>query len=348
MEAAYYSRLFSFYTFEGMKILVVRFSSIGDVVLTTPVVRCLKQQTQAEVHYITKAAFAPVLEGNPYIDELIVIQKSVDEVLDRLKAENYDYVIDLHHNIRTFRLKRALNVKSFAFPKKNIAKFFLTKFKLNHMPELHVVDRYFQAVKSLGVKNDGKPADFFLLEKDTVDLKKYGLSSSSYVAVAMGAQFATKQIPLALLTKILEPIEIPIVLLGGTMDAENARILSEKLMGKKIHSFCGEFTLKQSAYLTKEAGVLLTGDTGLMHIASCFETPIVSVWGNTVPDFGMYAYTPKNKSLASIHEVLNLSCRPCSKIGYQSCPKKHFNCMNLQNPSNISKDILTQAQSVDA
>ncbi len=321
--------------------LVVRFSSIGDVVLTTPVVRCLKEQLKnTELHYITKSAFKSVLEGNPHIDRIITINKSVDEVVDVLKQEQYDYVVDLHNNIRTLRLKRALKVKSSAFPKKNFSKLLLTTFKINRMPKVHVVDRYFEAVKALGVTNDRKPCDFFLSENDVVDLASYNLSEKNFIAVAMGAQFATKQMPVSLMAEILGQMEKPIVLLGGPTDLERAAELSTLLEKKQVIDLCGKLSLRQSAFMTKTCSKLLTGDTGLMHIASCFETQIVSVWGNTVPDFGMYTYAPQNPSLYSIHEVNGLSCRPCSKIGYKECPKKHFNCMQLQNAEVISSDLM--------
>lgn len=324
-----------------MKILIVRFSSIGDVVLTTPVVRCLKQQLpDVTIHYITKKAFLPVLVNNPYIDRVITIEKSVDEVLEELKSEAYDYVIDLHHNVRTLRLKRTLKTRSFAFPKENIRKFLLTHFKYNVLPKVHVVDRYFEAVKHLGVTSDGLGCDIVLTEKDQVNLAEYQLTEKQFLAVAMGAQFATKQMPLDLLVRCLSPITQPIVLLGGGMDSERAAAVVKALPTATIVDLTGKLSLLQSTDITAKASVLLTGDTGLMHLASAMNTPIVSVWGNTVPDFGMYPYFPGNQKQFSIHEVPNLSCRPCSKIGYQSCPKKHFKCMELQDVTAIRKDVI--------
>lgn len=323
-----------------MKILIIRFSSIGDVVLTTPVARCIKQQLGAEVHFITKKSFQTVLENNANIDRIITIEKSIDEVVENLKTEHYDYVIDLHHNIRTLRLKKKLGVQSYSFPKKNIPKFLLTNFKINRMPKVHVVDRYFEAVKHLGVKNDLLPCDFFLTADDEVNLPEHGLETKNFIAVSMGAQFATKQMPVELMVQVLEKVKTPIVLLGGPMDLERSIALSKALNRENLVDFCGKLSLRQSASMTKHAAVLLTGDTGLMHIASCFETPIVSVWGNTVPDFGMYTYAPSKPENFSIHEVNGLSCRPCSKIGYQSCPKKHFKCMRDQNPEKIANDLL--------
>jgi len=327
-----------------MKILVVRFSSIGDVVLTTPIVRCLAQQVPGStIHYITKRAFVPVLEGNPHIDRIITIEASVKEKIDELKAEQYDVVIDLHHNIRTLRLKRALGKQSYSFPKRNIEKFLLTFFKWNRMPDVHVVDRYFEAVKPLGVVNDQLPCEIVLNSNDQVDLAAEKIFPQQFIAVAMGAQFATKQLPVSLMADILAGVQLPIVLLGGPTDVERANALKAELKQQHVVDYCGKISLRGSAFVLSQASGLLTGDTGLMHIASAFRIPIVSVWGNTVPAFGMYPYAPQQPNLYTIHEVEGLSCRPCSKIGYATCPKKHFKCMLLQDAGAIQKDLVARS-----
>ena len=154
-----------------MKILLIRFSSIGDVVLTTSVVRCLKLQTNAEIHFITKEGFKTVLKDNPYIDKLITIKSSIKEVEDDLKQEKYDWVIDLHKNIRTLSLKQKLKVPSRSFPKLNKEKWLLVKFKINKMPKVHIVDRYFETVKHLGVVNDNLPGDFFIATESDVEIQ---------------------------------------------------------------------------------------------------------------------------------------------------------------------------------
>jgi len=156
----------------------------------------------------------------------------------------------------------------------------------------------------------------------------------------MGAQFATKQMPIHLMEEVLSGVELPIVLLGGPTDTERANLLKQELSSQQVVDFCGKITLRQSAFVVSQASAILTGDTGLMHIASAFRIPIVSVWGNTVPALGMYPYAPQDRSLYSIHEVNNLSCRPCSKIGYKECPKKHFKCMELQDGKTIQADLL--------
>ena len=142
------------------KVLVIRFSSIGDIVLTTPILRCLKRQMEdVEIHYLTKKTFANLLVNNPYISKVHCFNTDLNLIIEDLKKENFDCIIDLHKNIRTFRVKMKLKVPSFTFNKLNIEKWLLVKLKINILPKVHIVDRYFKAVKSLGVVNDNKGLD---------------------------------------------------------------------------------------------------------------------------------------------------------------------------------------------
>lgn len=324
-----------------MKVLIVRFSSIGDIVLTSSVVRAMKQQlSNLELHYLTKEQFSSIVSSNPNVDRVFTMQKSIDEVVDELKKENYDYIIDLHNNIRTASLKRKLKRPSKTFDKLNIRKFLLVKFKWNRMPKIHVVDRYFEAVKALGVVNDQKTGDYFIPDEDQIDtIKELGFTPKDFICIAIGAQFKTKQMPLNLLLEIVNNSNYPVVIIGGVMDRNLALEFLSKTTNNHVINTCGDYNLNQSASIVSQSKKLVTNDTGMMHIAACFDVQIVSVWGNTVPDLGMYPYYPNRTEMFNIHEVENLNCRPCSKIGYQECPKKHFNCMNLQNTEAIISEV---------
>lgn len=316
------------------KYLIIRFSSIGDIVLTTPVIRCLKEQTDAEIHYITKSVFKKILSENPYIDKLITIDDEITEVLEDLKTENYDHVIDLHHNLRSLRLKKALKRPATSFPKLNVQKFLLTNFKIDRMPEVHIVDRYFEAVKAIGVVNDGKGLDYFIPEHDQVVLSDFNIPEK-FVVFAIGAQYATKRLPANKIIEIIDSTELPVVLLGGPTDYDNAVIIKSHCT---VIDLVGQININQSASIVQQATKVITHDTGIMHIAVAFKKPVISIWGNTVPALGMYPYYPEQKELYSIHEV-DIKCRPCSKIGYQKCPKKHFKCMNDQDVLAITSAI---------
>lgn len=313
------------------KILVVRFSSIGDIVLTTPVVRALKKQLNAEVHYLTKKSFRGILAHNPYISNLITIESKVDEVAAELKAANYDFVVDLHHNLRSMQVKRLLGKPSASFPKLNVQKWLLVNLGINRMPAVHIVDRYFEAAKPLGISNDNAGLDYFIAPADEVDLNSLPEShQNGYIAVTAGAKFATKQLPADKLIAIINRVELPVVLLGGKEDTERAAVI-EKACGSKVYNACGKYNLGQSASLVRQSARVIAHDTGLMHIAAAFHKRIHSVWGNTVPELGMTPYQPGKGSV--IVQTEGLSCRPCSKIGYSKCPKGHFNCMNKIDPS---------------
>ena len=312
-----------------VKILIIRFSSIGDIVLTSPVVRCLKEQMEGEVeiHYATKKRYKSLVEHNPHIDKVHTIEKSTNEIVESLKNEQFDYVVDLHKNLRSKRLIRSLKCLSFSFDKINLQKWLLTTFKVNKLPNIHIVDRYMDAVKTLGVKNDNKGLEHFIGENDKMNLTELPLThQNGYIAFAIGAQFATKRLPTHKIISICKKINQPIILLGGKEDVEIA-IQIEKEVGNNIYNACGKYSINQSASLVQQSKILITHDTGLMHIAVALGVQIVSVWGNTIPALGMYPYYPNNPEKYTIVENNNISCRPCSKLGYDKCPKGHFKCM---------------------
>lgn len=326
-----------------MKILILRFSSIGDIVLTTPVVRALKTQLDnPAVHYCTKKGFAGILQANHYIDKLHLLEDNLNSLIRELKAENFDYIIDLHNNLRTAVIKRRLGAKAYSFDKLNFEKWVAVNLKINRLPNVHIVDRYLQAAAPLGVKADGLGLDYFIPEKDEVPLEWLPETHrAGYVAYAIGAQHNTKKLPLPRMIELCDKINKPIVLLGGKEDAENGEMIERffhkpassaayeeglQALNKKtlIFNACGKFNLNQSASLVRQARHVFSHDTGLMHIAAAFKRPIFSIWGNTIPEFGMYPY----QTQFTILEKKGLSCRPCSKIGYNKCPRGHFLCMN--------------------
>ncbi len=319
-----------------MKVLIVRFSSIGDIVLTTPIVRCLKRQLKdVEIHYLTKENFKSVLDSNPYIDVLHTIKSDISEAIPALKKENFDYVIDLHRNIRTLKLKLKLGVKSYSYNKLNWEKFLITTFKINQLPAQHIVDRYFETVEKLGIMNDNNGLDYFINTKDQVNIVETLPASflNGYNALVVGGSYFTKQIPINKLNEICLKSNLPLVLLGGKEDFNIAENVFNTHQLKTIN-LCGKLNLNQSASMINQSVKVITSDTGLMHIAAAYKKGIISVWGNTIPEFGMGPYLAGEQS--QIVEVKNLSCRPCSKLGYKKCPKGHFKCMNEIDFSNIN------------
>ncbi|KQS31184.1 glycosyltransferase family 9 protein [Dyadobacter sp. Leaf189] len=308
------------------KFLILRFSSIGDIILTTPVVRCLKKQYPgAEIHYFTKSKFEFLLRDNPYIDKIWLLEKNTKELLAQLKAENFDYLIDLHHNVRTLRIKFALGVPAVSFKKLNVQKWLLTQFKINYLPDVHIVDRNMDTLKGFGVVNDAEGLDYFIPYKDHVETGWLPAAhQNGFVAYAIGGQHGTKKLPVERMIELCKKINYPTILLGGPEDFDNGEKITAALPGGLIFNSCGKYNFNQSASLIRHAKIVFSHDTGLMHVAAAFRKKVYSIWGNTVPEFGMYPY----KTTFEVLERKGLSCRPCSKIGYKSCPQKHFKCMN--------------------
>lgn len=319
------------------KILVIRFSSIGDIVLTSPVIRCLKQQIpDIELHVLTKNSYQSILSVNPYVNKVFCLKESLKDLLPELKAENYDFIVDLHKNFRSFRVRFALRKPSASFPKLDFQKFLYTKLKIGKLPDIHIVDRYFKAVDKLGVKNDGQGLDFFFKESDAVlpmDLPE------KFAAVVIGGQHSTKILPAEKVIEVCRALEIPVVLVGGKEDAERGELIC-KALGNNVINTCGKLNVGQSAMVLKRSEVVLANDTGMMHIAAALRKPIVSVWGNTVPEFGMYPYMPTCPQRSCIVENKTLKCRPCDKLGFKQCPKGHFACMNTLDANEIAGKMM--------
>ena len=310
------------------KILVIRFSSIGDIVLTTPVVRCLKNQLEdIELHVLTKKKFSNLFKKNTYVDKVFEFDNSLKDNIKELKKENYDYIVDLQKNKRSKRVTASLRCPYSSFPKLNFKKFLLTTFKINLMPDIHIVDRYFEAVKELGVKNDFKGLDFFISPENQYDIAQLPASfQNGYHAFVIGGTYKTKILPAVKIVEVIKKLQEPVVLLGGPDDVERADDVMDSV-SENVVNLVGKINLEQSSSLVKMAKSVLTNDTGLMHIAAAFHKNIVSVWGNTVPELGMYPYLPNEKDKCHIVECKEVKCRPCSKLGFKDCPKKHFRCM---------------------
>lgn len=316
----------------------MRFSSIGDIVLTTPIIRCIKEQTGATVHFLTKSPYAPILTSNPRIDQVHVFNQSTSEILTELRQMNFTYVVDLHNNHRTRILRQRLGIPYSAFPKLNLQKWIAVQTGVNFLGHRHVVARYFLAAAALGVLPDQEGLEFYIPEEfdQSLDERTGGMVNQPYLALVLGAAHKTKQMPEFVVNQVINQINHPIILLGGQGEAA----MGQRLAATHGHVWngCGVLHLYESAAILRDARVVITPDTGMMHIAAAFQKPILSVWGNTIPEFGMSPYVPGKPHLSRMFFVPGLPCRPCSKIGFPRCPRGHFNCM-----MKIPVDALVQA-----
>lgn len=323
------------------KILIIRFSSIGDIVLTTPVIRCLKTQVpDVEIHYLTKKQNQGLLQENPYISKLWLYDKNFKTLLPQLKSEHFDFIVDLHKNLRTFYVLLCLRKRFGTFQKLNLRKWLLVNLKIDILPRIHIVDRYLAAVKTFGVLNDNKGLDYFIPKSEEVSVSILPEQFwNGFIAFVIGGKHTTKILPDDKVVEVCQKTSQPVILLGGKEDEERGTRIVQRA-GGSVFNACSKFSVNQSASLIKQSAKVITNDTGMMHIAAAFGKDILSTWGNTIPEFGMYPYLEgKKDAVSSIFEVKGLSCRPCSKIGFENCPKGHFRCMKDQNMDAIIKTL---------
>jgi ADP-heptose:LPS heptosyltransferase len=316
-----------------MKFLVIRFSSIGDIVLTTPAIRCLKLQVaNAEVHFLTKENFKTVTEANPYIDKYFYFKNDLNSLIIELKLESYDYIIDLHDNFRTKRIGWALNAKVLTYNKERVEKFLLTKLHINKMSGRHIVDRCIDTLFSLGVANDGKGMDYFIPYYCEINMEDLPVPHMvGYVAIVIGASYYTKKLPIHKLQELCKKLAYPIILVGGKEDFKEAEEIAS-VDSIRVYNACGKFNLHESADLVRKSKLVISHDTGLQYIACAFNKRVLAIWGGTSPllDVEPY-YAVDNTNRYRNFLVEGLPCQPCSNFGTKACPKKHFKCMEDQN-----------------
>lgn len=338
-----------------MRLLFIRFSSIGDIVFTTPAIRATKQQLPGvEIHFLTKTSMKALTEANPYIDHFHYFDKDLNSTIEELKKIKFDYVIDLHKNYRTYKIKRALAVPSLVYNKLSWQKLLLTKLHINCMPARHISDRCLDTLAPLGVVNDGQGLDYFV--PSTTQLAATALPTThrgGYIALVIGASFASKKLPIAQLQDLCTQLKYPVVLIGGKEDAlEGEQVAS--IDAAKLFNACGKFSLHESALLVQQSKTVISHDTGFLYIACAYHKKTVAIWGATSPALQVAPYYPTNnektnggnggtnESVINDSEmyfnaiVPNLSCQPCSNYGTKQCPQGHFACMRQQNISLIA------------
>jgi len=317
------------------KILIIRFNSIGDIVLTSPVIRALDEEGY-EVHYLSKKSYRTLLLNNPRVKKHFSFDDDLKEVIRLLKVEGYVYVIDLHNNFRSKKVSRELRVSTYVLKKYPVRLFLMTQLHLASRQQEHIVDKFMNVIAPI-LTEKSKPQVEFYISGDAVEKVDSLSLPDQYISISVGAAFATKQIPVLLLKKVIDEVNIPIVLLGGQDDVAKAKVLKDH-NPDQIINLCGDLNIEASAEVIRKSAVLLSGDTGLMHIAAALDINIVAIYGSTHPILGYTPYYNDDNS-SIIVENNQLNCRPCTKQGRDTCPKGHFKCMKDLDSSSIIDKI---------
>jgi len=318
----------------GPRILIVRFSSLGDVVLITPLLRAIRHRwPQSEITLVTKLAFAPVVTGNPHVSRLITLApgETLGSLVGRLRRFVFDYRLDLHGSLRSHAVRRALGGRWRGYGKRRLARrLMIWTSRRAVVPPRAVAERYFEAARELDVSPDGGPAEVFPAPADTARAAE--IVRGDYVVVAPGACHATKRWPPAqwrALTAALAARGRQMVALGDSAERELVN-------GPGVVEAYGT-GLGTAAALLRGARAAVCHDSGLMHLATAVGTPVVALFGPTVPEFGFAPYRAR-------HVVVErpLGCRPCSPFGGPRCPKGHHRCLRDIDPA----DVMTALEAV--
>lgn len=317
------------------KILIIRLSSLGDILLTTPFIRAIKSQfPHIKIDILIREEYADVIKLNPYIDKKLLFkkdEKSNIALIEQLRNNNYQLVFDLQNNLRSKKVVSSLKINSVKFDKRSFDKFLLVNFKINKLREAPQIPvRYSNTIQNL--KLDEQGLDLFTDKSANAKL----IGKNNLIGFCPGARHFTKRWPTEYFVELgnkLVQTGYTIVLFGGKIDKEICAELVSKISGAINLSNNDE--LLQTAADMKLCKAVVCNDSGLMHTASATGTKVIAIFGSTVKEFGFAPYNCNNLIL----ENNSLTCRPCSHIGRSDCPKKHFDCMKSIKPEFVFEKL---------
>lgn len=325
-----------------MKTLVIRFSSAGDILLTSLFLRALRKRfPDGEITFLTKRSFAPLVQHSPHINHVLTIDDGATlgqarALRRRLMAENYDVVFDLHNSLRSRVIRFGLGKAKAVFRKPSLRKWLLVRFKVNLLrPIIPIPERYLAVGKAYGLENDGNGLEFFIGPNNRPLPDEL---PGPLIALAPGARHVTKRWPAdrfaALGKELLGGDGGTIILLGGPDEIEACRQVETMIEGNVLN-LAGRTTLPEAAAAIDRCALVVCNDSALAHVAAARNVPVITIFGSTVQEFGFAPYSDK----AVVVQNEGLPCRPCTTIGRAECPKGHFKCMNEVEPEELLQKI---------
>lgn len=325
------------------KILIIRFSSIGDIVLTSPLIRSLHSKyPDAEIDFVVCEEFSELIKYNPHLNSVIEFNSNkgyvgLKELKFRIDNKLYDVVLDLQNNFRSIYIRKSIK-KKVVINKRIIARFLLTFLKINiYQNYTSIVERYLETVKEIGCELDDKGLEIFIPESVNASVEnifhKLNIKKTDLiVGIAPSAKHNTKKWLLEryqkLIEQLIENYQAKIILFGGKNEMPEIESIEKnintKFNSESVVNFTGKLSLLENAAVINYCNVIVVNDTGLMHLAAAVKRKVVAIFGPTVKEFGFFPYGTES----IVVENNNLRCRPCSYHGSSVCPKKHFKCMS--------------------
>ena len=335
---------------EPSNILIIRLSSLGDVLLTSPLIRVLRQKfPRARIDFLVRREYAELVKYNPHLTRVWEFDASggLKELLSwrqRLREQRYQVMLDVHRNLRSLVWTGFLpGTRVYRVKKNQFLRFLLVKFKINLYRRVYgrvtpVWEKYLRTGAALGLKPDGARLELFLppeAEETAAHFYRKLPAGRWEVVMSPGARHFTKRWPMEYFAEVIQTLHerhgLHTILVGGTDDREVGEAILSQLPPGTAISTMGQLSILETAALMKRAGLVISNDSGLMHVAAALERPLIALFGSTVEELGFF---PVGKQ-ATVLEVRGLKCRPCSHIGRATCPRKHFRCMRDLLPSRV-------------
>ncbi len=332
-----------------MKILIIRLSSIGDILLTTAFIRQARQCfPKAEIDFIVKRKFSTLLKFNPHLNRVFEFdneQKArLSEFIEQFESSSYDYIFDLHNNPRSIYLRYKISGENKTYIRKDkLAQIALVKLKIRKFSTMKSIpQRYLEVGQMAGITDDKKGLEIYWdLETETrlnefLIKEKVELTQPT-IGIAPGAGYFTKRWPIEYFEDLIENIsnkfKYNFCIIGGQKEIEIGKRLAQT---PNVYNFCGKLNLLESGLVISKINCLISNDSGMMHMATAVETPVLAIFGSSVKEFGFYPYRAKS----IVVENNEAKCRPCSHIGKNSCPKQHFMCMREITPEIVLNKVM--------
>ena len=305
---------------KNYKILVIRLSSFGDIILTFPFIKELKAKfPDSQIHFISKVEFSGIPELNPYLDKIYTVNNNLNEIRRLIKSEKYDFIFDLHKNLRSIYLSSFQNAKVLRYKKNNLKKLLLVYLKLNLFKDIiPVYKKYLLTLRDLF---ENVNYEFLASE---LNIPETISGPQPYIIISPSSKHFTKTYPKERFLEIINRDTSKKYILTGSdskKDTEICKFLEDK--SSNTTNLCGKLTIPQLAEYIKKSEYVISNDSGVMHLAEALNKPVYVFFGSTVKEFGFY---PQLRSSA-VFENKTIRCRPCARSGRSSCPKKHFKCM---------------------
>ena len=325
------------------KILLIRFSSMGDIILTSPLIRMLRTSyPTAQVDFMVKREYAELLKCNPHLTSLIELRSpdrhELKALRDRVRQERYDAIIDLHNSLRSRYIRMFSGARSVRVVNKRLAeRDFLVRFKFNfYRGVVPVAERYLETVRKLGVRDDGGGLEIHvpeeILQSVGALMGKYKIERYTRVLgmAPMARHFTKRWLPERFVefgVRYVKETGAKILILGSKEETEVcgdiAQMINAGAGANAADSLAGKISLIETAAVLDYCTLVLSNDTGIMHLAAARQRQVIAIFGSTVREFGFFPY----RTSSIVLERAGLSCRPCSHIGLAKCPKGHFRCM---------------------